>query len=179
MTHVRMGLLCVLAAFALTTTGTAFAAAYPDTPAGVIADCSANDPLVGHYSEKVLAQALAHLPTDATEYSTCVSAIRRAEIADAGKSSHGSSSASVSQPKPVAQTSDAARHLLSKAEHAGSGPVRVGSNLVKPGTVTVHATSFLDSLPTPLLVVLGILAAIVLFAAGRSARDVVRARRAH
>jgi hypothetical protein len=179
MTHVRMGLLCVLAALALTTSGTAFAAGYPDTRAGVIADCSANDPLVGHYSEKVLAQALAHLPTDAAEYSTCVSAIRRAQIADAGKARGGSkSSQPVGQSSPVAQTSTATKHLLRKAEQAGSGPVRVGSDLVRPGTVTVHATSFLDSLPTPLLIVLGVLAAIVLFAAGRAARDVVRARRA-
>ena len=73
----RIVLGTLAAAFCLALTP-AVAAAYPNTPTGALNDCGANDPLVGHYSVKVLQTALHDLTGSAADYSTCKDALEAA-----------------------------------------------------------------------------------------------------
>jgi hypothetical protein len=153
------------------------AAAQADGGAAVITDCvNHGDRVTGHYTQKQYAQALAELPADVTEYTTCADAIRRAQLAAAGGHSGGGGAA----PAPantLSAASPSERAALRTAGRAGSHPFDIGGQLVRPGVVAVRSSSVFNALPTPLLIALAALLVTALAAGSHRVWTIVRARR--
>lgn len=166
--------------------------AYPDTPKGALDDCGAgNDPLKDSYSIAVLEKALSGLSTENAQYSTCADALQAAIRADeglppahhhhksttgAGKTTppsvrhHHRTAPPPTQPDPISQR-------ISAAVSQGRQPQRIQGVDYVPGAVTTHGSSFLGSIPTPILAVLAALLACLAALAAFAIRNVVRARR--
>jgi hypothetical protein len=164
-------------------------AANPNTPTAALRDCSAgHDPLVGHYSVKVLQQAQADLKTSSLQYTTCEQVLHNAIQAllahrtvhhpppPGGKVTRSTHSAAPSA-KPV--TTAVVNKRLSEVRAAGSAPAFISGQTVTPGAVTVRSSSFLSGLPTPLLIVLAALLATVVAVGARAIHQIVRTRRSH
>jgi hypothetical protein len=139
----------------------------------VINDClDHNGRLAGQYPASVLKQALADLPTDISEYSTCANAIKRAELAE------------IIQPRPLpsakkGHTVSAAtkKKKLKQALTIGRQPLDLSGEKIAAGAVVVHGSSLFSALPTPLLIVLLALIAIAAVPITYTLRRLVRARR--
>jgi len=177
----RYALRLALAAVAVTVVlGSATAyAGYPDTPTGAHHDCGAgHDPLVGHYTAKVLAKALATLSGSDAEYTNCSDALRNAlrALIDRKHTGGGSNGRSGGRHTRTTGTNTAIAPppLIKKTLHAarveGKLPKNINGVTVTPGAV---ATS---TIPTPLLVVLIALGAILLAVSAYLLRRLVRAR---
>ena len=182
----RYALRLALAAMAVTVVlGSATAyAGYPDTPTGAQHDCGAgHDPLVGHYTAAVLAKALATLSGSDTEYTNCVDALRGALRALIDRKHHNGghkpSKGGTHTTTTGTHTAIAPPPLIKKTLHAaraeGSRPQNINGVTVTPGAVANSA--FLNTIPTPLLVVLAALGAILLAVSAYLLRTFVRARR--
>lgn len=180
--------LAAMAAVVVLGSGTAYAG-YPDTPTGAQHDCGAgHDPLVGHYSAAVLAKALATLSGSDTEYTNCVDALRSALRAlidrnhpsghgSKGRTGGGSHTTTTGTSTTVALPSSVIRQTLHAARAQGKLPKDVNGVTVIPGAVANSA--FLNTIPTPLLVVLAALGAMLLAVGAYLLRSFVRARRTH
>ena len=173
-----------LAAVLILGTSTAVAA-YKNTPSQALRDCSAgHDPLVGHYSVKVLQTALHDLHTNSLQYTTCADALQNAIDSELAKPKsgagshgrvtlHGRGGSGKSPPGIVKQRVNSVKKL-------GGAPFLLpNGQSVTPGAVTVRSASFLSSLPTPLLIVLAALLAAVVAVGGRAIHQLVRTRRSH
>ena len=183
----RYALRLALAAVAVTVVlGSATAyAGYPDTPTGAQHDCGAgHDPLVGHYSAAVLTTALATLSGSDAEYTNCSDALKNALRAlingrhhPGGGSGHPTKGGT-HRTTTGTRTAVAPPPLIKKTLHAaraeGSRPQNINGVTVTPGAVANSA--FLNTIPTPLLVVLIALGAIVLAVGAYLLRTFVRAR---
>jgi hypothetical protein len=179
-------LVAVVLAAVLIFGATSATAAYKNTPGQALRDCGAgHDPLHGHYSIKVLQQALADLHTNALQYTTCADALQNAirsllrghphqGVHPRGKVTlpgHGGT---------VKPTPALVKRKIDQANAQGSAPfVLPNGQSVTPGAVTVRSASFLSSLPTPLLIVLAALLATVIAVSARAIHQVVRTRRSH
>ena len=181
----RYALRLALAAVAVTVVlGSATAyAGYPDTPTGAQHDCGAgHDPLVGHYTATVLTKALKTLSGSDTEYTNCVDALRNALRAlIAGKhTGHRSNGGGTHTRRTGTHTAIAPPPLIKKTLHAarveGKRPKNINGVTVTPGAIANSA--FLNTIPTPLLVVLIALGAILLAVSAYLLRTFVRTRRA-
>ena len=159
-------------------------AGYPNTPRGAQHDCGAgHDPLVGHYSASVLEKALASLSGSDAEYTNCVDALRSAlrallnhKHSGGGSTTKGGGSTTTTTPSSTSISPPGViRKTLRIASLEGRRPRTIGGVTVTPGTVANSA--FLNSIPTPLLVVLAALAAILLGVSAYMVRTFVRARR--
>lgn len=140
----------------------------PPAVAALIRDCLDHDGvLTHHYSATLLKDALADLPTDVAEYSTCADAIRQAELAEIAPARN----------LPNGADKDA-QSKLAQGEKLGGKPVDLDGHQVAVGAVVLHGGSLLDTLPTPLLLVLVALIAIAGVPLTQAARRLVRARRA-
>ena len=158
-------------------------AANKNTVTAALHDCGqGHDPLVGHYSVKVLQAALHDLHTNSLQYTTCADALQNAINSQLAK------------PKPhprgrvtlpgrggtVKPTPNLVKQRVSQVKKLGGAPfVLPSGQSVTPGAVTVHSASFLSSLPTPLLIVLAALLAAVVAVGGRALHQLVRTRRTH
>jgi hypothetical protein len=147
------------------------APASADVGEQIINKCIHGQPL-GGFSQGAYSRALKELNSEEEEYSDCSSLIRQAELAAASGSSAGGGAA----PLPVASTPAEQRSIV-RAAHAGSAPVRIGSQLIHPGVVHVNIASALSSLPTPLLATVAFLLACLLVVAGGTLRNRIRAGR--
>jgi hypothetical protein len=160
-------------------------AAYPNTPSGALKDCNqGHSHLVGHYSLKVLQQALRDLKTNSLQYTNCADVLTQAIQAlelTTHKPTHprGSGKVTRGQKGPAPTTPDLIKKQLNELNAQGSGPTTISGRTVTPGTVTVRGASFLSSLPTPLLIVLAALLATVIAVSVRTIHQVVRSRRTH
>jgi len=143
--------------------------AHADVGETIIQRCTHGQSLSG-FSQSAYSQALKELGADAEEYSECSSLIHQAQLAAAG----GGQSAAALVPL-VATPSE--QRALAHAARAGSEPVRVDGQSIRPGVVHVKIASALRSLPTPLLVTLAFLLACLLLVAGGALRNRVRAGR--
>jgi hypothetical protein len=166
--------------------GTATAnAAYPNTPTGALQDCNqGHNRLVGHYSLKVLQQALHELKTNSLQYTNCADvltqAIQALELTRPKPAAHPSASTKVTRGQaPTPTTPDLIKKQLDELNAQGSGPTTISGRTVTPGRVTVRGASVLSSLPTPLLIVLAALLATVIAVSVRAIHQVVRTRRPH
>ena len=173
----RTGLLLALGALLLAFAPSgALAARHKQVPAAVTqvwADCTRHNSLQGHYSAKVLEQALADLPTDDKEYSLCADEIQNAEAQEVG-GSHPLPGESSAERKRLA--ADAA-NTLKAAQKAGTAALNLEGQKITAGTIALRGSSFFSDLPTPLLVVIAMLLALASVPFGLRIQRFVRTRR--
>jgi hypothetical protein len=153
----------------------------------VIRDCTDDGRIEGHYKQKDYRDALAHLPTDVDEYTDCRDVIRRAQLSGAAGGgggggpaggTSGTTSGGVVGANPLATATPAERRAVAHSLAHGGAPLNVGGHLIRPGTLGFAALGSPATIPTPLLVVLVLLALGVLGGAGVAIRNRVLARRA-
>jgi hypothetical protein len=161
---------------------------YPDTPTGALNDCNAGHyPLKGHYTIKVLQQALKRLGPGTLQYTNCADVLTKTidklELAARHKAAGGSAHprGSATRGRRTGKAASAAKQKLHKLKAEGSSPILLPATgqTATPGTVTNRGASFLSNLPTPLLIVLAVLLATVLAVSARAINTFVRARRTH
>ena len=200
----RRTLLATLLLLLLVPAGTAVAR---DRPQDLLIDACRDEKVDGTYSQRTYRRALDQLPADSDQYTGCRDVINRARLAalnarerqrnagdDGGSSGSGGGSGSGSsgssgggEPRSSGERSDdaaqapqgptaAEQRAVANATRAGAAPVRIGGELLQPGDVRQVADSSRD-LPAPLIVLLAVLAACALAAAGVAALSRVNARR--
>jgi hypothetical protein len=173
-TALAVALLCALAVPAL-------AAA---SGAQVIRDCADDGRLSRTYSQSDLRKALEDLPTDIDEYTDCRDVIRRAQLGVAGGGAGGGAgpgaAAAPGAPgaDPLATATPEERAAFEKAVAQGDEPVELDGRPITAGALGGSAVGDILDLPTPLLVVLALLAVGGLGAAAAGARKRVLGRRA-
>ncbi len=172
-------------AFVAVAPGVASAKGYPNTPKGAVKDCGAgHDPLVGHYTVKVLQQALRSLTTSSREYTTCDQALNNAIRAllaghrpkPGSTGPTGPSTGVTGSTKPA---KDPIKSKIANAVASGGKPRGVSGLTLTPGAITTRSTGFLNSIPTSILIVLAALLAAAAAFGGLALRNVVLKRRSH
>jgi hypothetical protein len=149
----------------------------------IIRECLLKDSVSGGYSVQDYQYALAHLPTDVTEYSDCQAVIRRAELAAAAGNPTGATGTRAAPTQggafrdPFAKASPAERAAILARQSHRPGALRIGAALVRPGLISVRPSSFTHSLPDSLLAALLALGASALAGLGWVLIARVRARR--
>ena len=169
----------------------AYAGGYPDTPQGALNDCGANDPLVGHYTVKVLQAALRDLTGSAADYSTCKDALEHAlhalllphprprpKTPATQTSTSTTPTTTTTTPANLAPPNLVANDIKAGVQ-SGRKPKPISGEIVTPGAIVARNSSFFDTVPTPLLIVLGALLAAAAALTARAIRNLVRARRSH
>jgi hypothetical protein len=166
-------------------------------------DCS-DGALTKKYSQKDYADALATMPADLDEYSDCRDQIRRAQLG--GGSSGGGTGSGASgggatggggttggggatgdgdaatgdtgaAVDPLAGATAQERAAFEKAVASGDAPVELDGRPISPGALGGAKSSGVSDLPAPLLVILALLAAAGVGAAGFGTRRLVHGRR--
>ena len=164
----------------------AASAAYKNTPSAVLKDCGAGHyPLKGHYTIKVLQEALKRLDSYGAQYTNCADVINET-ISHLELTPHHTTTIRGTHHGSGAAAHDNTRGATPKVVHPGKLSSRVRAcpscfpaptETVTPGAVATGGASFLSSLPTPLLAVLAALLATVLAVSARAINNIVRARR--
>jgi len=183
MTRARL-VVAALAVALLVALPSAASAAYKNTPTAVLKDCGAGHyPLKGHYTIKVLQEALKRLDSYGAQYTNCGDVINET-ISHLELAPHPPTTGTGSHPRTSVQHDNTRGSTTPKvvhptAEPAAGLPVLLPgtTQTVTPGAVASGDASFLSSLPTPLLAVLAALLATVLAVSARAIKNVVRARR--
>lgn len=139
----------------------------------IILRCTHNESLAG-FSQKAYREALNELGAELEEYGDCPSLIRQALLAAAAGGRSSGATGTTSGPTPAVSATPSEQRALRRAAHAAPEPVQVGGGVVHPGVVHVDVSSAFSALPTPLLVVLALLLAFVLWVAGVAARRRIR-----
>ena len=176
-----------------------------DRPRDLLIDACRDEKVDGTYSQRTYRRALDQLPADSDQYTGCRDVINRARLAalssrgggGGGNADGGGSSGSTgtsgssgsggggaganrgggtSRAAAPATPTDAERRAVENATRAGAAPVRVGGELLQPGAVRQVADDGRD-LPTPLILLLAVLAACTLAATGAATWSRVNARR--
>ena len=160
------------------------AGASADAGSAVIAQCFNTGSVSSTYSQAAYNEALSELDADAIEYSDCQQLIHQAQLAAAARAGQGGSTATgLSGAPSVPPTSFTPKERAAIASLAspksGAAPVTVGGKVVRPGLVPVNLAAAVNTLPTPLVTLLAILAAAVLLAAGRLVLNRVGDRDSH
>jgi hypothetical protein len=151
------------------------APAQADVGEKIILKCTHGESLSG-FSQKDYNKALKELETSSEEYTDCASLIHKAQLAAAGAGKGTGAGGGGAAGTAATPATTAERRELSRAPHAGSTPLRVGSQIIRPGVVPVDIASALSSLPNPLLVILAFLLACALALAGGALWNRVRNR---
>lgn len=141
-----------------------------DVGATIINRCTHGQSLSG-FSQQAYRQALREMPTEVEEYSDCANLIRRAQLAAARGGGAGAGNG-VAIPLTPGE-----RGRLRSALKAGSTPLVVGGQIVRPGVIHADIASALSSLPTPLIAILAFMLVCALLLAGGALRNRVRAHR--
>jgi hypothetical protein len=181
-------------------------AAYPNTVKGAHRDCGAGHyPLHGHYSVSVLIKALSTLSTSAVEYTTCKDALERAlHLAEqpprktktttpttthttttrtstthtSTTHTHRAASKPKRKPKgPTGGTGPISSKQIDAAVSNGKQPQNLDGTVYTPGAITTRNSSFISSIPDPILALLAALIAVLGGLGGLAVRNIVRARR--
>jgi len=129
--------------------------------ADVIVDCNDNGRLTKEYSQKEYRQALANLPADIRQYTDCENIIRRAQLGLPGFEANAGTPFAGATPEEEAR----ARADIETFRKTGSAPQKLGRQgaPVTPGALAFTKVSAATSeLPTPLLVLLGLIVAAAL-----------------
>jgi hypothetical protein len=198
--RLALGLLAVVLALG---GAPAYAGGYPNTVNGALADCGAGHyPLQGHYTVPVLVTALAKLSPSDAEYSTCRDALEAAIRAAEAPKNHPSNAAHTSTqtstttthssttPAPANQghtthttgspdtgATGVSSQQIDAAVTNGKPPQKVDGVVYIPGAITTHGSSFLSSVPDPILAVLAALIVTLGALGALAVRNIVRARR--
>jgi hypothetical protein len=146
-----------------------------------------NGRITHHYSQSDYRKALAHIPTDAAEYTGCTDILRQGQLAAAGGKGGGGGSAGgtggggaapvAPGTDPLASATPAERKAVHRAVSQGANPVNIAGQIVSPGKVGLAGLTSAHGLPVSLLVALILLALGGLGAGGATAFSRVRARR--
>lgn len=160
----------------------------------VLRDCNDNGKLDKRYKQSEYRDAIENIPTDLDEYTDCRDVIRRAQLGlggSGGSSGSGSgreteggsgargddgSGASANATEALQNASPEERAALEAKAAAGNAAIRVGGELLRPGKLQFSGVSSETSLPTPLIVLLALLAAAALASGGFVVRNLVRRR---
>ncbi len=120
--------------------------------------------LTGDYTAREIRDARNNIPDDLDQYTDCRDVLSRALLSRAGGGDSGGGGGGVGgggggggggEPAaPLTPTTDADNQALQQAAGAGEAPVNVAGRPVTPGE-----SAFRNDLPTPLLVLLALLAA--------------------
>jgi len=147
-------------------------AARADIGETIIQRCTNGKPL-GGFSQSDYRKALKELSADTEEYTNCAQLIRQAQLASAGGRGGGQTAVEASALPATPVEKQAVR----RAASAGSAPVSVGGQLIKPGVVHANISSAFSSLPASLLALLAFLVACLVALGGGSIRNRFRGRR--
>jgi len=157
----------------------------------VLRDCNDNGKLDKQYKQSDYRDAIENIPTDLDEYTDCRDVIRRAQLGlggsgrgpGAGSTGSGNSGGSVNSGGPsanateaLAQASPQERAALDAKAAAGNAAIRIGDEVLEPGKISFSGVSSSTSLPTPLIVLLGLLAAAAVASGAYAVRTRVRRR---
>jgi hypothetical protein len=187
----RRSLFLIVVVFALLAPATALAASDQ-----LYRDCQ-DGKIDGKYTQSQYQQALANIPADLDEYTDCRQVIRRGQLqaaggksggshttgggstgAGGGGSANGGGTQGGARVDPLADATPQERKALAKAGVDGGKPVKVAGELVTPGALGFrNLSSGGNELPTPLLVVLALIAAGVLGYGATTVWSRVNARR--
>jgi hypothetical protein len=146
-------------------------AAQASTRSKIIADCSDDGVLQGHYTPSQLRDARKHLPSDVAEYTDCPDVLRRAELNTGGGGTGGSTNlppgagGSTLPPStgggapgvpaaPAGPETDADRAALAAAQEAPDRPVQVGGQNLLAGAAPLREGYRANGLPTSLVIAL-------------------------
>jgi hypothetical protein len=133
----------------------------------IIRLCAEGKSLAG-YPPSAYAKALKEISATTEEYSECGQLIRQAQAAAAaGHGGGGGGGGGLTAPLVA---TPAEQRAIANAAHAGSAPVTVDGQQIHPGVVHANVSSALSKLPTPVLVLLGFLAACAVAFGGGFAR---------
>ncbi len=168
----RLALPAVLLAIVLSSA----AAASADVGETIILRCTNGKSLAG-FSQSAYNKALNELSADSEEYSNCSQLIRQAQLAAAGRRTGSGGAEGAPESASAVAATPAERRSVARAAHAGSAPVRVDGQVIKPGVVHVNVASALSSLPSPLLATIVFLLACLIILAGGSVRNRFRGNR--
>lgn len=145
--------------------------------ADVLIDCNDNGRLTKEYTQKEYREALAKMPADLKQYTDCENIIRRAQRGEPG-STGGSANAGTPFAGATPEEEARARADIEAAIKSGGAPQRIGGKggfLATPGALAFTKVSAATSeLPTPLLVLVGL---IVLGSLAGAGNLIVQARR--
>ena len=153
----------------------------PATPAfasgaDVIRDCNDNGHLTKPYSQKEYRDALSQMPADIKQYTDCENIIRRAQLGLPG-STGGTANAGTPYAGSTPEEEAQARKDVETAKRTGGARRTIGGSVVTPGALSFTKVSAATSeLPTPLLVLIGL---IVLGAIAAAVNHVLARRREH
>jgi hypothetical protein len=155
-------------------------AARADVGEKIILKCTHGESLSG-FTQKDYDKALKELETSLEEYSGCANLIHQAQLAAAGSrgglgSGGGGSATGGGASTPTVPATPAEQRELNRAPSAGSAPLHVGDQVIRPGVVHADIASAFSSLPNPLLAILIFLFACALTLVGGVIRDRVRNR---
>jgi hypothetical protein len=160
----------------------------------LLRDACNDEHVDGHYTQAQYKKALDQLPADSDEYSACRDVLERARLAalsagkqkssnnagggstgttgsggSSGSSGGGSSgsSGSAAPADPLASATPKQRQALAQVGQGTAKPVDIGGKLVKPGALGLGTLSGSGhGVPTPLIALIGLLAASALGAGG-------------
>lgn len=194
----RSGLLAGVLALGLLTPSAALASG-----AAVIKDCASDGKLDKKYTPADYADALKHIPTDVDEYTDCRDVIKRGQLGlggtGGGSGSGGTGGGTGTGGTSAGGTGGAAgatgtgnglnaydqalstatpqeRASVAQAGKAPSTPLEVGGRQLRPDSLGHGDLASLNTLPTPLVIVLVLLGAAALAAAFSPVRTFVRTR---
>jgi hypothetical protein len=142
----------------------------------IILRCTHQESVSG-FSQSAYRQALKELNADLEEYaSECSSLIRQAQEAAAGARGGASGGGSSGAAAVAIAATPAEQRAITHAQSANPEPVKLKGAIIHPGVVHVGIASALNSMPTPLLVILGFLLLCLALIVGGALRKRVRAR---
>ena len=173
------------------------AAAFADGDA-VLRDCNDNGKLDKKYKQSEYRDAIENIPTDLDEYTDCRDVIRRAQLGlggsgggsnpgsgsgtdgtgagSTGAGTGGSGGSSANATEALQNATPQERAALEAKAAAGNTAIRVGGELLEPGKLQFSGVSSSTSLPTPLIIMLALLAAAALATGGFVVRNRVHRR---
>ena len=141
-------------------------AAQASTRSKIIADCSDDGVLQGHYTPSELRDARKHLPSDVAEYTDCPDVLRRAELDTGGGSGNGPGGATGGLPPsggvpapglpavPAGPETPADHAALAGAQQAPGRPVKVGGQNLLAGAAPLREGYRANGLPASLVIAL-------------------------
>lgn len=196
----RSGLVAGVLALGLLTPSAALASG-----AAVIKDCASDGKLDKKYTPADYADALKHIPTDVDEYTDCRDVIKRGQLglggtgggsgSGSGGSGGGTGTAGgtgtggpggTAAPatgnglnaydQALSTATPQERASVAQAGKTATAPLEVGGRQLRPDSLGHGDLASLNTLPTPLVIVLVLLGAAALAAAFSPVRTFVRTR---
>jgi hypothetical protein len=160
-------------------------AAEAATTTQILRDCADDGVLQGHYTPSELRKARQNIPADTDQYTDCRDVIARAAGRGAAGGSGGGSGSSGggaggngggSDPggPPVVPNGPDDQKSLDDAYAHGYDPVDLDGLKINPGAAGLNAGAARNDLPTTLIVVLALLAALALAGVASGARRGLR-----